>query len=44
MQKSKTKDGSFDLLIGRDENKDQIYFLWTLNQDDLTHSLFQLVI
>ena len=39
-KKVKQKDGSFDLLIGRDENKDQIYFLWMLNQDDLAHSLF----
>lgn len=28
------------LLKGVDENKDQSYFLWTLNQDDLAHALF----
>ncbi len=28
------------LLIGPDKNKDQVYFLWTLNQEDLGHSLF----
>jgi tRNA U34 2-thiouridine synthase MnmA/TrmU len=42
-KKSKQIDGSFDLLIGRDENTDQIYSRM-INQDDFTHSLFQLVI
>lgn len=28
------------LLMGVDKNKDQSYFLWTLNQDDLGHILF----
>jgi len=28
------------LLMGKDKNKDQSYFLWTLNQDDLKHVMF----
>lgn len=28
------------LMCGKDEGKDQSYFLWTLTQDDLSHSLF----
>ncbi len=28
------------MLAGIDKNKDQSYFLWTLNQDDLEHILF----
>ncbi len=28
------------LLIGVDSNKDQSYFLWTLNRDDLAHVMF----
>jgi len=28
------------LLTGKDANKDQSYFLWTLNQNDLKHVLF----
>ncbi|MDE1940776.1 MAG: tRNA 2-thiouridine(34) synthase MnmA [Patescibacteria group bacterium] len=30
----------FRLLAGSDPNKDQSYFLWTLTQDDLSHTLF----
>ncbi|MEI8249234.1 MAG: tRNA 2-thiouridine(34) synthase MnmA [Candidatus Taylorbacteria bacterium] len=30
----------FDLLTGIDANKDQSYFLWTLNQNDLEHIMF----
>lgn len=30
----------YRLLRGVDESKDQSYFLWTLTQDDLSHSLF----
>ena len=30
----------FSLLTGTDNNKDQSYFLWTLNQDDLEHIMF----
>ena len=31
---------TFSLLVGLDKNKDQSYFLWTLNQKDLEHVLF----
>lgn len=35
------KNGNdFELLKGVDQNKDQSYFLWTLNQKDLPHILF----
>jgi len=30
----------FKLFAGTDKNKDQSYFLWTLNQEDLEHILF----
>ena len=33
-------DGSCSILAGLDKNKDQSYFLWTLNQNDLKHILF----
>ncbi len=33
-------DETFKLLAGRDGNKDQSYFLWTLNQPDLAHVIF----
>ncbi len=33
-------DASFQLSASEDKEKDQTYFLWTLNQDDLSHSLF----
>lgn len=34
-------DGSIcKLLVGTDKNKDQSYFLWTLTQDQLAHTLF----
>lgn len=36
------KDGKFRLLRGVDSNKDQSYFLYTLNQQQLSHSLFPL--
>lgn len=36
----KEVDGKFALFSGADKNKDQSYFLWKLNQDDLKHSLF----
>ena len=29
-----------ELFVGSDKTKDQSYFLWTLNQDDLPHVLF----
>jgi tRNA-uridine 2-sulfurtransferase len=31
---------SYRLFDGKDENKDQAYFLWTLTQDHLAHTLF----
>lgn len=34
------KDGAYHLIAGADENKDQSYFLWTLTQEDLKHTLF----
>lgn len=34
------KDNVFHLVAGKDENKDQSYFLWTLTQADLKHTLF----
>ncbi|HMT92664.1 tRNA 2-thiouridine(34) synthase MnmA [uncultured Thiothrix sp.] len=34
------KDGSTQMLKGVDDNKDQTYFLYTLQQVQLTHSLF----
>ncbi len=36
----KTKDGSFFLQRGRDESKDQSYFLWQIPRDHLPHILF----
>ncbi len=33
-------DGEYQLLKGFDDNKDQSYFLYTLNQQQLQHSLF----
>lgn len=37
---SKTKDGKYQLLRGKDDLKDQSYFLYGLNQKQLKHSLF----
>ncbi|MEK7195173.1 MAG: tRNA 2-thiouridine(34) synthase MnmA [Patescibacteria group bacterium] len=34
------KDGKFSISTARDRNKDQSYFLWTLGQKELRHSLF----
>ncbi len=34
------KVGYYSMLAGVDKNKDQSYFLWTLNQNDLPHVLF----
>ncbi|MGD8526413.1 MAG: tRNA 2-thiouridine(34) synthase MnmA [Thioalkalispiraceae bacterium] len=34
------QDGEYFLLRGKDENKDQTYFLYTLGQKQLAHSLF----
>jgi tRNA-specific 2-thiouridylase len=33
-------DEPYELLTGCDSTKDQVYFLWTLTQDDLAHTLF----
>lgn len=30
----------YSLLRGKDQNKDQSYFLWTLTEEDLSHTLF----
>ena len=37
---SRGADGHFHMLVSKDLNKDQTYFLWTLTQDDLGHVLF----
>ncbi len=34
------KNGKYLLLRGKDERKDQSYFLWTLNEEILAHTLF----
>ncbi len=34
------KSGLVEMLRGKDSNKDQSYFLWTLQQDQLRHILF----
>lgn len=39
-QVKKMFDGTFALLKGNDTNKDQSYFLWTLTQRQLSHTLF----
>ncbi len=33
-------EGTMHLLAGKDPNKDQSYFLWTLTQEQLVHTLF----
>ena len=33
-------DEEYKMLVGNDDNKDQTYFLWTLTQEQLKHSLF----
>lgn len=35
-----SRAGKYELVAGNDENKDQSYFLWTLNQKDLSQILF----
>ncbi|NCU28101.1 MAG: tRNA 2-thiouridine(34) synthase MnmA [Candidatus Moranbacteria bacterium] len=37
-----TEGDKFMLLKNPDEGKDQVYFLWTLNQEDLFHVIFPL--
>lgn len=39
-RKGETKDGQFQLLAGKDNNKDQSYFLCQLTQEQLSKSLF----
>ena len=39
-QNIEASDNIFHLLEGKDSEKDQSYFLWTLRQDDLKHVLF----
>lgn len=39
-QIKKTKDGIYHLLKGADNNKDQSYFLWRLNQKQLSRVIF----
>ncbi|MFK8039091.1 MAG: tRNA 2-thiouridine(34) synthase MnmA [Crocinitomicaceae bacterium] len=39
-RKGETEDGTFQLLAGKDENKDQSYFLCQLTQNQLSKSLF----
>jgi tRNA-specific 2-thiouridylase len=38
--RNKEKNGRFHLLEGKDKDKDQSYFLWTLTQKELKHILF----
>ncbi len=40
VRKKEGKDGKFKLLRGIDKSKDQSYFLWTLNQEQIKNSLF----
>lgn len=39
-QARKNRSGKFELLAGKDKNKDQSYFLWTLTQKQLAKTLF----
>ncbi len=39
-QKTRDRNGRYHLLKGRDRNKDQSYFLFSLGQGELEHSLF----
>ncbi|TAK59171.1 tRNA 2-thiouridine(34) synthase MnmA [Patescibacteria group bacterium] len=38
--KKELPTSNFQLLVSKDKEKDQTYFLWTLTKDDLAHSLF----
>ncbi len=38
--RTQNQEGKYFLLKGQDSNKDQSYFLYTLNQQQLAHSLF----
>ncbi len=35
-----SKNKYYELKKGKDDSKDQVYFLWTLTQEDLAHTLF----
>ncbi|MES2014430.1 MAG: tRNA 2-thiouridine(34) synthase MnmA [Patescibacteria group bacterium] len=37
---NKQTDDSFQMTVSKDKEKDQTYFLWTLTQNDLSHTLF----
>lgn len=37
---NRTKVGPLELREGKDKAKDQSYFLWTLTQEDLSHTIF----
>lgn len=39
-QAVKDASGNFRMLAGKDRNKDQSYFLWTLGQNELSRTLF----
>lgn len=39
-QKNELRSMNYELREGKDKNKDQSYFLWTLTQDQLKHILF----
>ncbi len=39
-QVRQSKKGEYELVVSKDKEKDQTYFLWTLTQDDLRHILF----
>ena len=40
VKKSSRKGKEISMLAGVDDNKDQSYFLWTLNKNDLEHIIF----
>ena len=40
VRRGRVNDDTFQLKRGLDQEKDQSYFLWTLNQTQLAHSLF----
>lgn len=40
VDRSELQNGDVAMLRGNDDNKDQSYFLWTLEQDQLKHILF----
>jgi len=40
--KIKEENGEYHIYAGRDDNKDQSYFLWALRQEELKHAMFPL--